>query len=233
MADLDRRTQLRQRLEAVQGQIERQCAESGRSADEVTLVVVTKTWPADDIRLLHDLGVRDIAENRHQEAEQKAAELAELGLTWHFIGQIQSNKAGKVASYADMVHSVDSARLALRLDLGAGRTERVVDCLVQINLDDAPGRGGVEPARLDEVAEAVDRAPGLRLRGVMGVAPLGGDASRAYRRLAELATELRSSRPHASLVSAGMSGDFTHAIEAGATHVRVGSAILGARAPLR
>jgi pyridoxal phosphate enzyme (YggS family) len=222
----------------VREQISVAAAEAGRSADEITLVVVTKTWPTSDIRLLSDLGVRDIGENKHPEAEGKAAELEELALTWHFIGQVQSNKAPRIARYADLVHSVDSTRVAHRLNSGAHQTDRVVDCLVQVNLDPAgagAGRGGIPTGDVDEidrVAEAIETAGALRLRGVMGVAPLGGDALAAYARLAAVRGVVRSTYPGATLLSAGMSGDFADAIRMGATHVRVGSAILGERPPL-
>jgi pyridoxal phosphate enzyme (YggS family) len=238
VTDIERRDQLAARLGRVRDQISAAAADVGRSADEITLVVVTKTWPTGDIRLLCELGVRDIGENKHPEAERKAAELEQLPLTWHFIGQIQSNKAPRIARYADLVHSVDSTRLAHRLNAGAHQADRVVDCLVQVNLDPAgtpAGRGGIPTADVDEierVAEAIETAGALRLRGVMGVAPLEGDALTAYARLAAVWGVVRSTYPDATLLSAGMSGDFPEAIRMGATHVRVGSAILGQRPPL-
>lgn len=238
MTESARRDQLAAGLGRVREQIAAAAAEAGRPADEVTLVVVTKTWPTSDIRLLSDLGVRDIGENKHPEAEVKAAELDALPLTWHFIGQIQSNKAPRIARYADVVHSVDSVRLAHRLNSGARRSDRIVECLVQVNLDPAgtgAARGGIPTGNVDEidrVADAIDTAGGLRLRGVMGIAPLGGDALTAYARLAAVGGVLRATYPDATLMSAGMSGDFAEAIRMGATHVRVGSAILGQRPPL-
>jgi PLP dependent protein len=237
MADEARAAELRRRLATVDAQIAEAAASVGRSRDDVMLVVVTKTWPESDIRSLHDLGVRDIGENRHPEAETKALALADLGLTWHFIGQIQSNKAARIASYADVVHSVDSVRLAQRLNAGAHGRERVVECFVQVSLDPdaehARGRGGVAIGEIEAVANAIEDAEALRLRGLMGVAPLGGDAAAAYERLAEASRQLRAVHPDATAVSAGMTGDFLEAIKAGATHVRVGSAILGERPPLR
>lgn len=238
MTDPGRREELAGRLAAVRARIAEAATRAGRQPDDVTLVVVTKTWPAADARLLAELGVRDVGENKHPEAEHKAAELADLPLRWHFIGQIQSNKAARIARYADVVHSVDSTRLAQRLNAGAHNAERTVDCLVQVNLDPPGGnasRGGVpadDPDLLAQVAAAVDGAEALRLRGVMGIAPLGGDADTAYARLAAAATALRAEYPQADLLSAGMTGDFEVAIAHGATHVRVGSAILGERPPL-
>jgi len=231
-----RSDELAERLASVQARARNAAEQAGRSADEVTLVVVTKTWPTSDIRRLHGLGVRDFAENRSQEAESKAAELIDLSLIWHFVGQVQSNKATRIAAYAEVVHSVSSARVAARLNVGAQRLDNSIDCLVQISLDadgSASGRGGVPPEEVTGVAAAVEAAGRLRLAGVMGVAPLGADPVAAYQRLAAHAQELRTAYPQATWLSAGMSGDFEAAIFAGATHVRVGSAILGQRPPNR
>jgi len=237
MADEARAETLRERLAVVDAQIAEAAASVGRAREDVMLVVVTKTWPQSDIRRLHGLGVHDIGESRHPEAETKALALDDLALTWHFIGQIQSNKAARIARYADVVHSVDSVRLAQRLNAGAHARERIVECFVQVSLDPVPerarGRGGVAVDEIEAVANAIDDAEALRLRGLMGVAPLGGDASAAYHRLAAASEELRALHPSASAVSAGMTADFVEAVRAGATHVRVGSAILGERPPLR
>lgn len=231
-----RRDELAERLVLVRDRIARSAERCGRSPEDVTLVVVTKTWPSDDVRRLCDIGVSDFGENRLQEAERKAAELRDLPISWHFIGQIQSNKAHRVAKFASLVHSVDSVKVATRLDGGAEREGRSVDCLVQLNLDPgdrAAGRGGVRSVSLEDVASAVEAAPALRLAGVMGVAPLRADPVGAYRQLAADAKRLQALHPRARLLSAGMSGDFEAAIESGATHVRVGSAILGERPPNR
>ncbi len=231
-----RTQELRSRLAAVRAGIAAAAEAAGRDPTDVTLVVVTKTWPTSDIRRLLDLGVVDIAENRHQEAERKAAELADLGITWHFVGQVQSNKAVRIAAYADVVHSVDSVRVAQRLNSGAHRHDRSLDCLVQVSLDPGvhqDGRGGVAAADVAEVADAIAGAGLLRLVGVMGVAPLGADPHPAYEKLAAIGKQIQAVHGHASWVSAGMSGDFAAAISAGATHVRVGSAILGERPALR
>ena len=231
-----RRAEVAANLEAVHGRIAAACAEAGRSADDVTLTVVTKYFPASDVRLLADLGVTDVGENRHQEAEAKAAECADLGLRWHFIGSLQSNKAAAVAAYADVVESVDRPKLLTGLSKGAHRRDRVLDCLVQVNLDpDAgagTGRGGAAPDAVVALAEQVAAADGLRLRGVMAVAPLGQDPLPAFERLARLAEEVRRVDPAATWVSAGMSGDLEAAVRTGATHVRIGSAVLGPRPPL-
>ncbi|KRF07353.1 alanine racemase [Nocardioides sp. Soil777] len=216
-------------LAAVRRRIADACAAAGRSPDDVSLVVVTKFFPASDVRALADLGVTDVGENRHQEASDKAAECADLGLRWHFIGALQSNKAAAVASYADVVESVDRSKLVGALDRGAG--ERTVDVLLQVSLD-PPGsdhRAGADPATLADLGAAVEAAEHLRLRGLMAVAPLGEDPAEAFARLADIRAGFLGDHPRATALSAGMSGDLEQAIARGATHVRVGSAVLGER----
>jgi pyridoxal phosphate enzyme (YggS family) len=228
---MTRRDELAANLETVRGRIAAACADAGRATDEVRLVVVTKFFPASDVRLLADLGVTDVGENRHQEAEAKAAECADLGLTWHFIGGLQSNKAAAVAAYADVVESVDRAKLVAPLAKGADQRSHEVDVLLQVSLDppDREGRAGADPADLSVLARAVEDAGMLRLRGLMAVAPLGEDPAPAFERLAAIHQELLAEHPAATWRSAGMSGDLEQAVHAGATHVRVGSAVLGSR----
>jgi PLP dependent protein len=226
---MSRADELRANLSSVRHRIEVACDGAGRDPGEVSLVVVTKFFPASDVRLLADLGVTDVGENRHQEAEAKAAECADLGLRWHFIGGLQSNKAAAVASYADVVESVDRTKLVAPLGRGAG--DRVVDVLLQVSLD-PPGaehRAGADPSALDELAAAVSADERLRLRGLMAVAPLGEDADQAFARLGRTRAAFVEQHPAATFLSAGMSGDLEHAIAHGATHVRVGSAVLGPR----
>lgn len=188
--------------------------------------MVTKFHPASLVRELADLGVRDIGENRHQEAIVKAAEVGDARLTWHFVGQLQSNKAKAVRRYASTVHSVDRASLvdALAADDGS-----MVGVFLEIGLSAEPGRGGVDPDDVDPLAERVLAAPGLRLLGVMGVAPLGAEPRRAFARLREISERVRALDPEADAISAGMSGDFREAILEGATHLRIGTAITGFR----
>ncbi|HYF73434.1 MAG TPA: YggS family pyridoxal phosphate-dependent enzyme [Nocardioides sp.] len=226
-----RRDQLAANLETVHGRIAAACADAGRAAAEVRLVVVTKFFPASDVRLLAELGVTDVGENRHQEAEAKAAECAELGLRWHFIGGLQSNKAAAVAAYADVVESVDRVKLVGPLERGAERRGRAVDVLLQVSLDPpgVAGRSGADRDDLPPLAAAVAEAAGLRLRGLMAVAPLGEDPASAFERLALIQRDFLTDHPDATWLSAGMSGDLEHAIRVGATHVRVGSAVLGSR----
>ncbi len=195
---------------------------------------MTKTFPASDVRLLAGLGLTDIGENRDQEARPKAAECADLPLTWHFVGRLQTNKARSVAGYADVVHSVDRAKLVRALSAAAVRAGRTLRCLVQVSLDEnaSPeerGRGGAHPGDVPELADEIAGADGLELGGVMAVAPLGADPLPAFERLAGIAAEVRRNHPGASIVSAGMSGDLEQAIACGATHLRVGTALLGGR----
>jgi len=226
-----RTEELAERLRVVRARIDAACARAGRSADEVTLVVVTKAFPASDVRLLASLGVRDVGENRDQEASRKVRQCADVDVVWHFVGQLQSNKARSVAGYADVVHSVDRVRLADALSRAATSAGRSVTALVQVSLDDGPGRGGARPDDVAAVADRVASAPGLVLGGVMAVAPLGADPRPAFARLARVSDALRTTHPDATWVSAGMSAGLEAALEHGATHVRVGSAILGERPP--
>ncbi|WP_432097143.1 YggS family pyridoxal phosphate-dependent enzyme [Streptomyces sp. bgisy100] len=237
----DRRAELAENLAQVEERIAAACAAAGRARDEVTLIVVTKTYPASDVRLLAELGVRHVAENKDQEAAPKAAECADLPLTWHFVGQLQTNKVRSVAGYADLVQSVDRAKLVGALSTAAARAGRELGCLLQVALDaeagGTGGRGGVAPDRVPEIADAIASAEGLRLGGVMTVAPLSGPyAGRqraAFERLVEISSGLRTGHPAATMVSAGMSSDLEDAVAAGATHVRVGTAVLGVRTRLR
>ena len=232
----DRRDEVAHNLDVVRRRIAAACEVSGRDASEVTLTVVTKFFPASDVRLLAELGVRDVGENRHQEAEAKAAECADLDLRWHFIGGLQSNKAAAVAGYADVVESVDRPKLLGGLSKGAHRRGRVLDCLVQVSLDEpdaGEGRAGAPPSKVPALAERVGLTEGLRLRGVMAVAPLGEDPAAAFARLAEVSANVRRIDPSATWISAGMSADLEQAISAGATHVRIGSAVLGRRPAIK
>ncbi|WP_030605479.1 YggS family pyridoxal phosphate-dependent enzyme [Streptomyces achromogenes] len=233
----DRKTELAANLAKVEERLTAACAAAGRAREEVTLIVVTKTHPASDVRILSELGVRHVAENRDQEAAPKAAACADLSLKWHFVGQLQTNKVRSVVGYADVVQSVDRARLVTALSKEAVRAQREVGCLLQVALDaGASGRGergGVAPGGIEELADLVADAPGLRLDGLMTVAPLTGEyAGReqaAFERLMDLSTDLRRAHPAATMVSAGMSADLEQAVAAGATHVRIGTAVLGVR----
>lgn len=236
----ERRAELATALAGVCARITTGCAAAGRRADEVTLIAITKTYPASDVELLADLGVADVGENRDQEAAPKAAAVAAAGRRprWHFVGQLQRNKCRSVAGYADVVQSVDSVRLATALADAARRRERSIDVLVQVSIDGAAGRGGAwadssDPDRgLAAAAAAVAGLDPLRLSGLMAVAPLDWAPEAAFARLAEIADRFRAEHPTATVLSAGMSDDMETAIAYGATHVRVGSALLGKRPPL-
>ena len=197
------------------------------------LVAVSKTRPASDVEALASLGVLDFGENRDQEAAPKAEALREQApaLRWHLVGQLQTNKARSVARYVHAVHSIDRAALVTALSAGAERADRRLDVLLQVSLDGDPGRGGAVPADVPALCALAALAPGLRLAGVMAVAPLGQDPQAAFARLAEVAAQVRADHPGALAISAGMSGDLEPAIALGATHVRVGTALFGSRPP--
>lgn len=228
-----RQQELAANLDRVRVRIAAACTAAGRPAEEVTLVAVTKTWPASDVRILAGLGVGDVGENRDQEAKPKHAACADLGLRWHFVGGLQRNKCRSVATYADVVHSVDRLPLVGALSDGVRRAGRRIEALVQVSLDPAgvTGRAGARPADVPALADAVARSDGLRLAGVMAVAPLGPDPDLAFSRLAAVAAQVRCDHPGATIVSAGMTADLEAAIRHGATHVRIGTALLGHRTP--
>jgi pyridoxal phosphate enzyme (YggS family) len=232
----DRREELARNLAEVRERIAAACAAAGRDPADVTLIAVTKTWPASDVRLLSELGITDVGENRHSEAAPKAAACKDLDLTWHFIGQLQTNKTASVVRYASVVHSVDRIRLIRALGTAARRAERVVKCLIEVRLDDDdggdPARGGAVAADVPALAEAVGGETRLVLAGVMAIAPLSADPAEAFARLLDSAAAVRAVRPDATMISAGMSGDLEAAVAAGATHLRIGTALLGVRGPV-
>jgi PLP dependent protein len=240
-ASEERLAELAANLAAVRASIADACADAGRDVAEVGLIAVTKTFPVPDIIALASLGLTDIGENKDQEAAPKVAacDAAGLALRWHFVGQLQVNKVASVARYAYMVHSVDRSRLVTALGRRASEGGRVIRCLVQVSLDaDAEvggssggvaGRGGAAPGEVLGLAAQIAAADGLELAGVMAVAPLGQPARPAYARLREIAGTVRSAYPQAQVISAGMSGDLRDAIAEGATHVRIGTALLGGR----
>lgn len=233
----DARTQeLAQRLAAVRSRIATAAESAGRGDRLPALIVVTKFHPADDIRRLAALGIKDVGENRDQEAAAKALELADLALTWHFVGQLQTKKAKSVARYAAAVHSVDRPQLvdalarAVRSEMGSsGRAP--LDCYIQVSLQDDGGthRGGAAPADVPLLAERIAGSGGLNLAGVMAVAPLGAPPEPAFEKLAGVSAGLVAAYPGAGGISAGMSQDLEAAIKFGATHLRIGSDILGSR----
>ncbi len=232
-----RSAELADNLARVRGSIATACTKAGRRSDEVSLIVVTKTRPPSDVRLLAGLGVTDIGENRDQEISGKFAACGDLALRWHFIGQLQTNKCASVVRYAQVIHSVDRSRLVAAIDKAVLDEQQVapVTCLVQVNLDgtDDLGRGGIQPSQAPALAAEIAARDGLVLGGVMGVAPLVGDPREAFDQLVQVSAAIRQDHSAASMVSAGMGSDFAAAIGAGATHVRIGTAVLGHRRPLR
>jgi len=219
-------------LRAVRARIADAARAAGRDPASVSLIAVSKTWPAADVRALAALGQADFGENRAQELLGKAAEVADLPLRWHFVGQLQRNKATAVARLGAVVHSVDRPSLARALDR-AGQEGRPVEVLLQVDLGGAAGelaaRGGALPADVPALADLVAGAAGLRLRGLMAVAPRGEDPRPAFDRLAALAARVRADHPEAVELSAGMSADLEAAVSAGSTIVRVGTALFGDR----
>lgn len=219
---------LSRRVDDVRARIGSAVSAAGRDPDDITTIVVTKFHPASLVRDLFDLGFRDFGENRHQEARVKSAETSDLeGARWHFVGQLQSKKARQVRAYAHAVHSLD--RSSVIDALGAETDDAVVDGFVQINLTDDPGRGGVAPDELEPLVERVLATEGLRLRGVMAVAPLDEHPRAAFARLRGYSERVERLAPEATAISAGMSHDFAEALLEGATHLRIGTAITGNR----
>lgn len=239
-ADDPRLLELQERLAVVRGRIAAATEAAGRRDNPPELIVVTKFHPADDVRRLAALGVSDVGENRDQEAADKAARLSALGLRWHFVGQLQSNKAKSVVRYAHAIHSADRPQLVSALARSiATEQERTgrgpLECFIQVSLDDDAGshRGGASRLDVPALADQLAGSPGLVLAGLMAVPPLGSDPDAAFGRLAEISAQLLRDHPSASGISAGMSQDLESAVRAGATHLRIGSDILGSRPALR
>jgi pyridoxal phosphate enzyme (YggS family) len=217
---------LAERYRRIIGEIDGAARAAGRDPAEITTIVVTKFHPASLVRDLYDLGARNVGESRHQEAGPKAASLQDLSdLTWHFVGQLQSNKALAVSAYASVIHSVDRPSVVNKL----AQADHDLDVFIELNLTDDPGRGGVTEADLPGLVESVLAATPLRLRGVMAVAPQEQDPARAFGRVRDIQQVLLRLAPDATDLSMGMSGDFVEAIHAGATHLRIGTAITGKR----
>jgi len=221
-----RAEELANNLSSIQGRISQAAGEANRDPADIHLIVVTKTFPVEDAQLLYQQGVRDFGENRDQEGSAKFPELPK-DARLHFQGQIQSKKLKSIVQWARVIHSLDEPKHAQILaDLGASQ-----EIFVQVSLDLALGRGGVAPEDLHTfLSDCIFRLR-LNIVGLMAVAPLGEQPSSAFDRLTDIHRKARSEFPQLRFLSAGMSGDFEAAIRAGATHVRVGSSILGHRAP--
>jgi len=218
-------------LEVIQSRIKNACSAAGRDVSEITLIAVTKTYPASDVDLLKQLGIENVGENRDQEASSKKSEVKNE-FKWHFIGQLQSNKAKSVVNYADLIHSVDRWSLAKEIQKSAQGINTVQPILIQVDLDQSgpdPTRGGIWPAQLNELVAAINQASHLELKGLMSVAPLGEKPELAFARLKDIRVGFLKENPGAQILSAGMSDDLDAAILHGATHLRIGSALLGER----
>jgi len=227
----NRLSEIQSNLEIIQSRIESACTVAGRDISEITLIAVTKTYPASDVDLLKQLGIENVGENRDQEASAKKLEV-KSEFKWHFIGQLQSNKAKSVVNYADLIHSVDRWSLAKEIQKSAQGIDKVQQVLIQVDLDQSgpdPTRGGIWPAELRELAKLINQASHLELMGLMSVAPLGEKPELAFARLKEIRVDFLKENPGAQILSAGMSDDLESAILHGATHLRIGSALLGER----
>ena len=227
----NRLADIQSNLEKINSRIAQACSRSKRNISEITLIAVTKTYPASDVDLLKQLGIENVGENKDQEASGKISQVKEK-FSWHFIGQLQSNKAKSVVTYAELVHSVDRLSLAKELQKSASAIAKKQKVLIQVDLDQSgpdPSRGGVWPADLAALAQFINQSENLELTGLMSVAPLGENPSEAFERLAQIRSDFLKNYPNAVILSAGMSEDLEAAIEHGATHLRIGSALLGER----
>lgn len=225
--------ELELRLRLLRERIATAAAAAGRQPDDITLIAVTKTWPATDIRALHALGQRDIGENRAQELADKLEQLdgiADPTLRWHFIGQLQRNKAGFVGRHCCAVHTVDRGSLVGPLDRAAREADRELEIFLQLRLSDDPTRGGTTEDQIDRLAEQVAASENLRLAGVMAIPRLGAAPRPAFAQLRAVSERLRARYPSALGISAGMSADLEDAVIEGATHLRVGTGLMGSRA---
>jgi len=231
----NRLADIQSNLEKINIRIAEACSSSKRNISEITLIAVTKTYPASDVDLLKQLGIENVGENKDQEAAGKISQVKEK-FSWHFIGQLQSNKAKSVVTYAELIHSVDRLSLAKELQKSASAIAKKQKVLIQVDLDQSgpdPSRGGVWPADLAALAQFISQSENLELAGLMSVAPLGENPSEAFQRLAQIRSDFLKNYPKAVILSAGMSDDLEAAIEHGATHLRIGSALLGERPKIR
>ena len=220
---IDRRSEITSNLQVVRDEISKAVINAGRSLDEITLIAVTKTFPASDVEILRDLGVTHFGENRDADAAPKADAVAG---TWHFQGQIQSNKLKSITTWANVIHSLDEIRHFEVIEKSAPRP---LEIFCQVSLDGSEGRGGISEQKLYELAQAIEKSATHTLQGLMAVAPLGVDPADAFSKLSAIHKAFMADFPKANKLSAGMSGDYIEAIAYGATHIRIGSSILGSR----
>jgi pyridoxal phosphate enzyme (YggS family) len=221
--DMNRRLEIERNLQEVREKISKALKQSGRESDELTLIAVTKNFPVSDIEILENLGISDFGENRDSEGASKAALVKG---TWHFQGQIQSNKLKSICSWSHVIHSLDHLKHFRLIEKFASHSLQI---FLQVNLDGAKNRGGAQSEELFELAQAIEASPTHVLTGLMAVAPLAADPDVAFSRLQEIHSDFLKEFPKATGLSAGMSGDYESAIVHGATHLRIGSQILGSR----
>ena len=228
---MSRKDQILSNLESVKEKISAAAQAAGRAPSEITLIAVTKTFPVSDLEILYELGVRNFGENRDQEAAPKVGVLP-ADITWHFQGGIQSNKLKSISNWASVIHSVDKFKYAQMISqFSVGKTKEI---FIQVSLDSLPqSREGVDPADLMQLAEQIMSLPNLQVKGLMAVAPLDQPTEQAFVRLQQIQQKFIQLYPAASSLSSGMSGDYELAISLGATHVRIGSSILGNRSPIK
>ena len=224
---MNRPAQIASNLKQVNENIAKAVKNAGRSIDEITLIVVTKTFPLSDLEILYELGLREFGENRDQEAVEKVDKLPN-DIKWHFQGGIQSNKLKSIATWASCIHSVDQLKYAQIISDQNIPIAKPI--FIQLSLDEPPeSRGGVDPAKLFDLALSIEKLPGVSLQGLMAVAPLTSPLSDSFARLRAIQDEFKAVYKNATYLSAGMSGDYEMAISYGATHLRIGSSILGNR----
>ena len=213
-------------LASVEDRITKAAATAGRNRSEITLIAATKTYPANDVQILADLGVSNFGENRSDEGLEKSAAIA---ATWHFQGQVQGRKLKDIASWATYIHSIDSADHITKLSRICAEMDRKISIFLQLSLDGAPDRGGVLADQLGQLADQLGADPNLHLAGLMCVPPVEYGFDRAFGEIAKVHSAFKAGYPEAVGLSAGMSSDFEVAIAYGATHLRIGSEILGSR----
>ena len=224
---IERKSEISTNLATVTERITAAARKVDRNPSDIKLIVVTKTFPITDLQFLYELGVRDFGENRDQEASQKVSELPN-DINWHFQGQIQSNKLKSICNWARYIHSVDQLKHAQIIsDLSSDSPKSI---FIQVSLDNPPeSRGGVDPDKLEALAVEVSKLKGVLIEGLMAVAPIDNPGTQAFVNLQRIHNNFKSKFPRARYLSAGMSGDYEMAILHGATHLRIGSSILGNR----
>jgi pyridoxal phosphate enzyme (YggS family) len=224
---MNRTSEITANLNDVKAKIASAALKAGRDADEITLIVVTKTFPVSDLEILYSLGMREFGENRDQEAVEKVAKLP-TDINWNFQGGIQSNKLKSITTWAGSIHSVDKLKYAQVI--AEQNTGKPKDIFIQVSLDQPPeSRGGVDPKKLIDLASEITKLPDISLKGLMAVAPLDLPEEQAFLKLKEIQADFVAVFKDAKYLSAGMSGDYEMAISYGATHLRIGSSILGNR----